>query len=190
MKFLQKGFTLIELMIVIAIIGILAAVALPAYNNYTDKARYSEMVMAVAPMKTALSVCAQQGECVLDGNTGWAEVGSKGNDHLKLSGDDPTTTGTVETDFEVGSVAIPLPTATGKVVQSAYETDGTLDEAKWDVAGHGTPVLRVTGVPIAKGSITTDDTLVFAATLNSDGTVAFQIDPSSGCKAHKGGSIC
>lgn len=189
MKLLQKGFTLIELMIVIAIIGILAAVALPAYNNYTDKARYSEMVMAVAPMKTALSVCAQQGECVLNGNTGWAQEGDKGPDHLAVLGDDPTTT-TVETTFEIGSVSIPLPSATGKVVQNAYKADGSLDTDKWKVEGHGTKVLKVTGVPIAKGSITTEDTLIFGATLNADGTVAFGIDPASGCKAHKGGSIC
>ena len=192
MKLLQKGFTLIELMIVIAIIGILAAVALPAYNNYTDKARYSEMVMAVAPMKTALSVCAQQGECTetTAGVVNWADVGSKGNDHLKVSGDDPSTTATVETDFEVGSVSIPLPTATGKVVQSAYDSTGALITSNWDVSGHGEKTLLVTGVPLAKGSISTADTIVFSATVNNDGTVAFAIDPSSGCKAHKGGSIC
>ena len=55
----QGGFTLIELMIVVAIIGILAAVALPAYQSYTTKAAYTEIVLAAATYKTAIDVCAQ-----------------------------------------------------------------------------------------------------------------------------------
>jgi len=56
---MQKGFTLIELMIVVAIIGILAAVALPAYQDYTVRAKATEMLLAMDPVKLSATEAAQ-----------------------------------------------------------------------------------------------------------------------------------
>lgn len=60
MKQIQKGFTLIELMIVVAIIGILAAVAIPAYSDYTTKAKLSKVQSTLDSLKTALAMSLQE----------------------------------------------------------------------------------------------------------------------------------
>jgi type IV pilus assembly protein PilA len=82
----ESGFTLIELMIVVAIIGILAAIALPAYQAYTKRAKFSEVVIGTSGLKTAVELCAQDQGGVANctngsSGAGWSinNVGTSGN---------------------------------------------------------------------------------------------------------------
>ena len=69
----QSGFTLIELMIVVGIIGILASIAIPLYSNYVVKARISNAISAIKPLKTAIAICGQEAsngftDCITGGS--------------------------------------------------------------------------------------------------------------------------
>jgi len=68
---MQKGFTLIELMIVVAIIGILAAVALPAYQDYTVRAKVSEVLLAASTCRTSITETVQTTSSVLPTGGAW-----------------------------------------------------------------------------------------------------------------------
>ena len=77
MRKAQQGFTLIELMIVVAIIGILAAIAIPSYQNYTKKAKFTEVIQATSPIKQAIDECVQSQTLAAGAVTGCA-AGSNG----------------------------------------------------------------------------------------------------------------
>ncbi|CAN7189174.1 pilin [Acidovorax delafieldii] len=83
---IQKGFTLIELMIVVAIIGILAAVALPAYQDYTKRAKMSEVVLAASACRTSITETYQSGSASsAPGANGWGCEAGAGTSNASVT---------------------------------------------------------------------------------------------------------
>ena len=171
-EFRQFGFTLIELMIVIAIIGILSAIALPAYKTYTAKSKFSEVVQATAPIKTALWVCAVNSECarISSGVPTWGTFIDSPGPNIKLIN---------PADASL-NVSIPVPQVQTQVIDNLLTT----------ATGGGIAPLTLTLTPKinAANGILSTDTLQLIAVLQSDLSIQFTI--SGGCKTRSGGSIC
>jgi type IV pilus assembly protein PilA len=134
----QAGFTLIELMIVVAIIGILAAIALPAYSKYMDKAKYSEVILATAAAKTAVEICVQDQGPTLLANCDATENGVPPN-FTAAAG---STSGYVASVTTVAGQITAVPKVFGNV--TAAETyilipgvDATTGKVTWTNTGSG-----------------------------------------------------
>ena len=120
MKRLQQGFTLIELMIVVAIIGILAAVALPAYQDYTIRAKMSEIILAMSACRTSITEVYQSGGTPpLANEWGCEAVASKFVASLTTDTNGIVTATVQNISVDVnGSVVTLAPLITGTVVAS------------------------------------------------------------------------
>ena len=127
---LQKGFTLIELMIVVAIIGILAAVALPAYQDYTVRARVTEGLSLAAGAKTAVAENAANGAAFA---TGWQVPAATSNvDSMSIS--DTNGTITVTYNARAGGATIDLvPTSGGNALAANSVPSG--GSISWSCTG-------------------------------------------------------
>jgi type IV pilus assembly protein PilA len=124
MRNIQKGFTLIELMIVVAIIGILAAIALPAYTDYTVRAKVSELVLAASGLKSTVAE-----KAAADGSLAAAGAGAVVNVAGKIASGTVTPAGIITIvgdDAKVGApvsiVFSPTLTASGVITWACTTT--------------------------------------------------------------------
>ena len=113
---MQKGFTLIELMIVVAIIGILAAVALPAYQDYTVRARVTEGLVVASSAKLAVAENASNGK---EFRSGWTQPAATTNvTSIDMADSDGVITITYTAAAGGGTIFI-VPTSSGALVGTA-----------------------------------------------------------------------
>jgi len=144
MKTMQKGFTLIELMIVVAIIAILAAIAVPAYQNYIIRSKVSEAISAIDMARTAVSETFQTTGVVPSSNTSAGLPGTAASVASKYVSDMQITQGGIITAHVTGTNS---DADTTTVIYKPYESDTTTPLAQpysgpivWKCTGGTTPV--------------------------------------------------
>lgn len=131
----EKGLTLLELMIVIAIIGILAAIAIPSYQNYSNRAKFAEIIQATAPFKLAVTTCVHEYDDLLACGTP-GKNGIPG--HFKAESQAKGYVATVEIGKKAQVVATSQRIRVNKVdhftyiLTPLYQENGQL---RWDVSG-------------------------------------------------------
>jgi type IV pilus assembly protein PilA len=123
MKSIQKGFTLIELMIVVAIIGILAAIAIPAYSDYTERAKVSELVTMASACKGSVTEF-YQSEGVFPANNDEAGCNATVTDKIQSLAVTGGATGTI-------TVVSNLTKATGSYILIGTPVSATDDSVQW-----------------------------------------------------------
>jgi len=154
MKTLQKGFTLIELMIVVAIIGILAAVALPAYQDYTIRAKMSEVILGMSACRTSITEVYQSGPAAAVLANGWGcEIGGTTSTKYvnaittDINGGVTATVQSISKSVDTSVVTLtPMTDATNSMVFTAGQSQSIYGwKCGWTVAGTTVPLKYLPG---------------------------------------------
>ena len=138
----QQGFTLIELMIVVAIVAILAGIGMPAYQNYSKRAEFSEVIAATGPIKTAVELCAQMegltssdtftkdtgDKCGLAGKKGIPADDATVRGHVKSTAYEVTSSGAVITATDNQNVTYTLTAAMDSSGRVGWSQGGTCSD--------------------------------------------------------------